>query len=157
MYATQRNVTTTPHLPENILASGYSGLKLTTRYIDQNFVECSWRFQSQSVAFVNFVSCFNVTQSGLQTTCMRDNNVTTTSLVVSYPLNTTTNSVEFLLQCRTASDRIETIASINVSIQGNVFPDFLFRSSYGLIAFPCSCLANAINDNSQTCVVETSG
>ena len=118
--ASQSTITTSPYLPGNILASGYSGLKLTTQFVDQNsYIECYWRFQSQYVIFSNTVVCAKVTLSGLQATCVRDNNLTTTSLVVTYPLNTTNNPANFLLQCRSRSSITETISSIVIVIRGN--------------------------------------
>ena len=126
--ANQSIITTTPHLPGNILASGYSGLKLTTQFVYQEFfTSCLWTYQSQDVIFANNLVCGNVTQSGLQATCMRDNKLTTTSLVVAYPLNTTNNPAEFLLQCRSAFVEIETISSIVIVIRGNFFLSIFYR------------------------------
>ena len=120
MNANQTTITTTPYLPQNVLASGFSGLKLTTQFVNQNFIDCSWLLQSENVLFLNFVACFNVTQNGLQATCMQDNNLITTSLVVFYSLNTTNNPAEFLLRCRTQSSGVGTISSIIIAIRGSV-------------------------------------
>ena len=117
--ANQSIITTTPHLPGNILPSGYTGLKLTTQFVNPDlYLECCWSFQSEIAIFFNIVFCGNVTQNGLQTTCVRDNNMITTSLVVTYPLNTTNNPAEFLLQCRSIYSETETISAIVIDIQG---------------------------------------
>ena len=115
----QSIITTTPLLPGSILASGYSGLKLTTQFVYQNYyIECYWKFQSDTIIFSNTLVCGNVTQNGLRATCVRDSSLITTSLIVTYPLNTTNNPAEFLLQCRSISSETETISSIVFVIQG---------------------------------------
>ena len=116
MSANQTTITTTPYLPQNVLASGYSGMKFTTQFVSQDYIECSWLFQSQNVLFLNFVACVNVTQNGLQVTCMGDNMITT-SLVVTYPLNTNISD-EVLLQCRSASSGIEIVSLIIIATRG---------------------------------------
>ena len=88
MIGSQSIVTNKPHLPGNILMSGYSDLQLTTQFVQQYYIECLWGFHSENAIFFNFVFCGNVTLDRLQVTCMEDSNIITTSLVVTYPLNT---------------------------------------------------------------------
>ena len=117
--ANQTIITTTPYLPGNILASGYSGSKFTTQFVyEDSFILCFWTYESQDIIFSNTLVCANVTQNGLQATCMKDNNLITTSLIVTYPLNATNNPAEFLLSCRTQSSGAKTLSSIIIAVRG---------------------------------------
>ena len=122
--ANQTIITTTPHLPQNVLASGHFGLKLTSLFVNQNYEECLWSFQSNSIPFLNLVLCANHTRNGLHVICARNedsDSMITTSLVVTYPLNTTDNPADFFIQCRSSSGGFSTIAVISIVIQGNIF------------------------------------
>ena len=117
------NFTTIPRLPENTLASNYSGLRLTTQFVNQKFVECVWRFQSIDVFFLNPLSCFHVNQSGFQVECVENEDKTqiTTSLTVTYPLDMSYNPVAVALFCRIQENPIaQTIASLNLIIRGKL-------------------------------------
>ena len=117
------NFTTIPRLPENTLASNYSGLRLTTQFVNQKFVECVWRFQSIDVFFLNPLSCFHVNQSGFQVECVENEDKTqiTTSLTVTYPLDMSYNPVAVALICRIQENPIaQTIASLNLIIRGKL-------------------------------------
>ena len=117
-----QNITTIPHLPENTLASGYSGLKLSSQFIGQPYPQCSWTFGSFNEPFYNG-QCFNFTQNGLQVECVIDaanNSLVTTSLLVQYSLNQSHYPISCALQCLSSFDgSVLRIASTSIEIQGN--------------------------------------
>ena len=123
------NITITPSLPEDILASGYSGLNLTTLFVNQNYEECFWRFNSVEASFYNPVACGSTTSNGLLLLCIKHGvvgeEVITTSLTVPYPLHRTQSLVQFAVLCKSSLTDLTTIASTNIDIQGTTLQMFI--------------------------------
>ena len=123
------NITITPALPENILASGYSGLRLTTLFVNRNYEECFWRFNSVQANFYNPVACGNTTSNGLLLLCIKHGMVgeemITTSLTVPYPLQRTQSPAQFAVLCRISLTDLTTIASTSIVIQGTTLQMFI--------------------------------
>ena len=135
-------ITTTPELLENKLATNYVGLTLTTQFVLQSsYAGCSWVARSigGEISFHNLAkSCFNDSSNSLaEVQCTEDNNGNiATTLHITTALNNQTDE-EFLVRCTIANSAPVTIATRTITIAGKnntiTYALYISRSYYSWI------------------------
>ena len=114
-------ITTSPELPENKIATNYVGLMLTTQFQPQSsYTGCSWVAQSigGTIFFRTIAnSCFDDSSNSLaEVQCTEDNNGITTTLRITSALHETTD--EFSVKCQTTNSALVTVATRTITIAG---------------------------------------
>ena len=123
------SIITVPALPENVLATGYSGLQLKTEIQRAtSYNRCRWIYNENVIdIFTPKFSCKNRTESFFELTCVKTNSVVTTRLTIFTPVESDVNaSVQCLLVVSG-----ETISSIFLHVTGIVMdlPHFYCAST----------------------------
>ena len=119
---TSQTISIFPTLPDNVLATSYYGLQLTTQ-IDQpdRYQICRWRYEGQPSVqiFTPGLQCGNrsVTGTNFFLTCVEENNQIVTSLIVEFPVR---SQVLAHAECVVLDGQpYEEISSINLNVSGN--------------------------------------
>ena len=119
------NMETYPAIPENKLATNFSGLRLST-YVTgytQSGSRCQWEFGDRSPIVLfdrgNYRFCRNVTGSYYISNCVERNSRISTTLIITDPIGETTS---VRLQCRSRNYySYSRIAWINITVAGGCF------------------------------------
>ena len=114
---------TLPVLPENVLATGYSGVQFIAQIENSNMYEtCRWRYgQEAPFAVFSFnIACQDRMERNFQTTCVNNSNHITTGLTVQFPI---IQGVVARVECAVITgDPYATISSINFNVAGETLP-----------------------------------
>ena len=118
----QQIINTFPALPDNVLATGYYGLQLTFQ-IDQpdGYQICRWKYEGKPTVeiFTPGLQCRNRSDTGtnFSLTCVNENNVIVTSLIVNFPVQ---SQVIVYAECgKIDGQPYEKIANISLIVAGN--------------------------------------
>ena len=121
MLAQQSVIETLPILPENMLATGYSSLQLTTQIEHSDAYEaCQWNYEGYVPVLIKtfFVGCENRTEYGstILLVCTEENNQITSSLIIHFPIE---SPVRVRVECVVViGDPFEVTSFINLSVKG---------------------------------------
>ena len=116
------NITTTPFLPDNEIATGYSGLKLMIRIEAADLYQsCSW-LKDESFfweIFNNFISCSNnnVKTNNHQFSCVEENQVVTATVTFVSAVDIDDNG-NYRVQCLDDSLKDVIIAQLSITVIG---------------------------------------
>ena len=116
------NITTSPFLPNNVIATNYSNLKLMAQIEEINsYFYCSWFGDDRLLATIfssgSFL-CRNRTVTSFYLTCVETNNVVTVTATFTSPVQENDGRV-YQIRCR-VFDLLEVIvAQIHIEISGN--------------------------------------
>ena len=140
-----------PTLPDNVLATGYYGLQLTT-HIDQpnRYQICRWRYEGQPSVqiFTPGLLCGNrsVTGTSFSMTCTKKNNQIVTSLIVEFPVQ---SKVLVRAECVVLDGQpYEEISFIILNVSGN---EIVVTKS--IIFFVFSCIFILLSRARDQCAV----
>ena len=116
------NITTTPLLPNNEIATGYSGLKLMTRIEAADLYQsCSWLKNESSLRaiFNTFISCSNnnVETESHRFNCVKKKHVITATLTFVSPVDIDVSG-NYRVQCLDGSLIGFIIAQLNIMVMG---------------------------------------
>ena len=122
--AQQSIIETLPFLPDNVLATGYSNLQLTTQIKQSNEYEtCRWIYEGVVPIDMKTIvaPCENRSQiasvANISLLCEEENNQIITSLVIRFPIQ---NPMRIQVQCaRITGDSYANMSSTTINVQGN--------------------------------------
>ena len=114
---------TLPVLPENMLATGYSGLQFIAQIENSNMYEtCRWTYGREApfAVFSINIACQDRMERNFTTTCVNNSNHITTGLTVQFPI---IQGVVAYVECAVITGNpYAIISSINLDVEGKALP-----------------------------------